>query len=96
MTRYQVDSEQVRMATQSVQGTIGRVQSEVASLLAQLTGLQGSWSGQAATAFQAAVADWRHTQQHVEERLSALNQALAAAAMHYADAEQANARLFVR
>ena len=96
MTRYQVDSEQVQLATQSVQGTIGRIRSEVASLLAQLTGLQGSWSGQAATAFQAAVADWRVTQQHVEESLSGLNHALGAAAMHYADVEQANARLFVR
>ncbi|MBM7505525.1 WXG100 family type VII secretion target [Agromyces aurantiacus] len=96
MTRYQVDSEQVRMATQSVQGTIGRVQSEIASLLAQLTGLQGSWSGQAASAFQGAVADWRGTQQHVEESLAALNRALAVAAAQYADAEQANARLFVR
>ena len=59
MTRYQVDSEQVAAATQGVQGTIGRIQSEVASLLGQLHGLQGSWSGQASTAFQAAVADWR-------------------------------------
>lgn len=96
MTRYQVDSEQVQLATQSVQGTIGRIRSEVASLLAQLTGLQGSWSGQAATAFQAAVEDWRMTQQHVEESLAGLNQALGAAAAHYADAEQANARLFLR
>ncbi|WP_353816400.1 WXG100 family type VII secretion target [Agromyces sp. SYSU T00266] len=96
MTRYQVDSEQVHAATQSMQGTIGRIQSEVGALLAQLTGLQGSWSGQASAAFQAAVADWRLTQQHVEQSLAGLNQALGAAAMHYADAEQANARLFVR
>ena len=96
MTRYQVDSEQVQLATQSAQGTIGRIRSEVASLLAQLTGLQGSWTGQAASAFQAAVEDWRLTQQHVEESLSSLSQALGAAGMHYADAEQANARLFLR
>ena len=96
MTRYQVDSEQVQMATQSAHGTIERIRSEVASLLAQLTGLQGSWSGQASTAFQAAVADWRATQQHVEESLAGLNHALGAAAIHYADVEQSNARLFVR
>ncbi|GAA2045806.1 WXG100 family type VII secretion target [Agromyces tropicus] len=96
MTRYQVDSEQVQAATQGVQATIGRIQSEVAALLAQLAGLQGSWTGQASTAFQSAVADWRVTQQHVEQSLAALNQALGAAAAHYADAEQANARLFVR
>ncbi|WP_430647716.1 WXG100 family type VII secretion target [Agromyces sp. GXS1127] len=96
MTRYQVDSEQVHAATQSMQGTIGRIQSEVAALMAQLTGLQASWSGQASAAFQAAVGDWRATQQHVEQSLAALNQALGAAALHYGDVEQANARLFVR
>lgn len=96
MTRYQVDSEQVAAATQGVQGTITRIQSEVASLLGQLHGLQGSWSGQASTAFQAAVADWRTTQQHVEQSLAGLNQALGAAASHYAEAELANARLFLR
>lgn len=96
MTRYQVDSEQVQLATQSAQGTMGRIRSEVASLLAQLTGLQGSWTGQAASAFQAAVEDWRLTQQHVEESLSSLSQALGTAGVHYADAEQANARLFLR
>ena len=64
--------------------------------LAQLTGLQGSWSGQASSAFQAAVHDWRATQQHVEQSLAGLNQALGAAALHYGDVEAANARLFVR
>ena len=47
MTTYHVDAAQVSAATQSVQGTISRIQSEVASLLAHLTGLQASWSGQA-------------------------------------------------
>ncbi|WP_353828947.1 WXG100 family type VII secretion target [Agromyces sp. SYSU T0242] len=96
MTRYQVDSEQVLAATQGVRGTIGRIQSEVGALLAQLTGLQAVWTGQASASFQAAVADWRQTQQHVEQSLAGLNQSLGAAAAHYADAEQASARLFLR
>lgn len=96
MTTYHVDAAQVSAATQSVQGTIGRIQSEVGSLVAQLTGLQSSWTGQAATAFQAAVADWRGTQSHVEQSLAQLSHALGVAATQYADAEQANARLFLR
>ena len=96
MAVYQVDAEQVSAATQTVQGTIGRIQSEVASLLGQLTGLQSSWSGQASTAFQGAVADWRATQLQVEESLAGLNRALGVAAVQYSDAEQANARLFLR
>ena len=96
MTTYHVDAAQVSAATQTVQGTIGRIQSEVSSLLGQLAGLQSSWSRQAATAFQTAVADWRTTQQHVEQSLAGLNHALGIAATQYAEAEQANARLFLR
>jgi 6 kDa early secretory antigenic target len=96
MTIYHVDAAQVSAATQTVQGTIGRIQAEVSSLLGQLTGLQSSWSGQAATAFQGAVSDWRATQSHVEQSLAHLNHALGIAAAQYTDAEQANARLFLR
>jgi len=96
MTTYHVDAAQVSAATQTVQGTIGRIQGEVGSLLAQLTGLQSSWTGQAATAFQGAVSEWRATQLHVEQSLAQLNHALGVAAAQYADAEQANARLFLR
>ncbi|MCD5346429.1 WXG100 family type VII secretion target [Agromyces sp. H3Y2-19a] len=96
MTSYHVDADQVSAATQTVQGTIGRIQSDVAALMSQLTGLQSSWSGQASSAFQGAVADWRATQLQVEQSLVGLNRALGLAAAQYADAEQSNARLFLR
>ncbi len=96
MTRYQVDSEAVLSATGAVRTSIGRIQSEVASLHGQLTNLQGSWTGQAATAFGGVVADWRITQQRVEENLAAINQALSQAGQQYAEIESANARLFTR
>jgi WXG100 family type VII secretion target len=79
-----------------VRTSISRIQSEVAGLHSQLTNLQGSWSGQAATAFSGVVADWKVTQQRVEESLAAINQALGQAGQQYADIESANARLFVR
>ncbi|MGW9167431.1 WXG100 family type VII secretion target [Agromyces sp. NPDC055658] len=96
MSSYHVDADQVSAATQTVQGTIGRIQSDVAALMSQLTGLQSSWSGQASSAFQGAVADWRATQLQVEQSLVGLNRALGLAAAQYADAEQSNARLFLR
>jgi early secretory antigenic target protein ESAT-6 len=94
MTRYQVDSEAVLSATATVQGSIGRIQAEVAGLHGQLVDLQGSWSGSAATAFQAVVAEWKGTQQRVEEALASINQALSAAARQYAEVEEGNARMF--
>lgn len=96
MTRYQVDSDAVVSASGAVHGSIGRIQAEVAALHGHLTNLEGSWSGQAATAFQSVVADWKATQQRVEESLAALNSALGHAAQQYADIELANARMFAR
>ena len=96
MTRYQVDSEAVFTATGAVRGTIARIQSEVEAMQGQLAALQGSWSGNAALAFQTVVTDWKATQQRVEESLGAINLALGHAGQGYADVEAANARLFVR
>jgi early secretory antigenic target protein ESAT-6 len=96
MTTYQVDSDAVLTATGAVRNSIVRIQSEVAGLHSQLTNLQGSWSGNAATAFQSVVTDWRATQQRVEESLAGINQALSHAGQQYADIEAANTRLFLR
>jgi WXG100 family type VII secretion target len=96
MTRYQVDSEAVLSATGAVRNSISRIQAEVAGLHGQLTNLQGSWTGQAATAFNGVVADWKATQQRVEESLAAINQSLAQAGQQYAEIESANTRLFGR
>lgn len=96
MTRYQVDSEAVLGATAAVRTSVDRIQAEVSGLYGQLTSLQASWSGQAATAFQAVVTDWRATQQRVEESLAAINHALTLAGQQYAEIEAQNVRLFAR
>ena len=96
MSRYQVDSEAVLSATNTVRASIARIQTEVTGLNSQLTSLQGSWSGQAATAFQGVIADWHATQLRVEAGLEEINQALSRAGQQYADIEQANAQLFSR
>ncbi|TFB93154.1 WXG100 family type VII secretion target [Cryobacterium sp. HLT2-28] len=94
MTRYQVDSEAVLSTTVTSRAAMGRIQSEVAALIALLTALEGTWSGQAATAFQTAVADWRAAQEQVAQCAEALGQALNQAGHQYAEIEQANVRLF--
>jgi early secretory antigenic target protein ESAT-6 len=96
MTRYQVDSEAVLSTTVSARAAMGRIQAEVATLVGQLAALEGTWSGQAATAFQAAVGDWRATQNQVAQSAEALGQALSQAGRQYEEIEQANARLFSR
>ncbi len=94
MTRYQVDSEAVLGAHAAIRGTMSRIEAEAASLQGQLTNLPASWTGPAATAFQAVVSDWKATQHRVEQSLSGIGQALGRVGQQYADVEQANAQLF--
>jgi early secretory antigenic target protein ESAT-6 len=94
MTRYQVDSEAVLAATTAAKGTIGRIQGEVGALHGQLTSLQASWSGPAASAFQGLVIEWKSLEQRVEEVLASMGGALGHAGQQYAEIEAANTRLF--
>ncbi|HLP23221.1 MAG TPA: WXG100 family type VII secretion target [Microbacteriaceae bacterium] len=96
MSAFHVDAEQVQQAASTALATAGRISTDTAGLLAQLTGLQSSWGGTAAVAFQDTLNQWRATQQVVEQSLNNIQQALAAAAQHYAEVEQANMRLFSR
>lgn len=96
MTRYHVDSEAVLHATQHAKATITRVQSDLQQLTANLQALQSSWSGQAATAFQSVLGEWRTTQHNVDAQLIAITEALGHAATHYIELEHANIRLFQR
>ncbi len=75
---------------------MSRLEAEVSTLNGHLVGLQHSWSGSAATAFQAVVAEWTATQRRVEQNLADINRALAFAAEQYAETEAGNARLFQR
>jgi early secretory antigenic target protein ESAT-6 len=94
MAVFSVDSDAVLSATSLVQGTVGRLESESTALLAQLTQLQGSWSGSAAVAFQGVVERWRATQRQVEETLGDISAALTTAGRQYADVELTSASLF--
>jgi len=94
MAVFSVDSDAVLTATAAVRGTIDRLEAESASMLAQLTQLQASWTGSASSAFHGVVEQWRATQRQVEESLAAINQALTTAGNQYAQAEQANLTLF--
>ncbi len=96
MTRYQVDSEAVIAATAATRGSIGRLQAEAAGLQGNLTGLQSTWSGSAASAFQGLLGEWAAAYQRVEQTLTAMNEALAHAGQGYADVEQQAARMFLR
>lgn len=73
---------------------MARLQSESTALMAQLSQLQSSWTGAAATAFQSCAEQWRGAQLHVEQVLESIGMALGSAATQYADADRYSAGLF--
>jgi early secretory antigenic target protein ESAT-6 len=94
MAVFSVDSDAVFTATATIRSTVDRLQGESTSLMAQLSALQGSWTGGASGMFQHSVEQWRGAQRTVEDALASINLALTAAGQQYAEAEQANMTLF--
>lgn len=95
MAIFQVDAEVVHSTTVAAQSTLARLQSEAQTLTAQLAGLQQSWSGSAAAAFQSVLGEWQKAQGQLDEAMSGIHTALQAAASQYADVEAHNARMFM-
>jgi len=94
MVQFNVDSGEVALGAASARRHGEAIRTEVQAMTALLTQMEASWRGGAAAAFQAALGQWRVTQQQVEASLAALAHALDAAARQYAEVEGANARLF--
>jgi WXG100 family type VII secretion target len=94
MTTFHIDSSAVSGTAATARAQIARIQSDIAALHTSLTGLQASWRGPAATAFQGVVSRWRQTQSRLEADLTVLNDALALASRQYAEMELAHVRMF--
>lgn len=92
--KYTVDSAEIAHAAARARASAGTIHTEVAAMMTHLLALQGSWSGVASAAFEDLAHRWRLTQQQVEAALEQVTAALQQAGTAYADAEQANARLF--
>ncbi len=94
MNLIRVDAAAIATAATVTKTQIAAIETEVAKLTANLTSLEASWSGAAATAFQDALGSWRSAQATVESSLAELNRVLEMASAQYAEVEAANARLF--
>lgn len=96
MTSFHVDASALDAAASHITRTIDSLQSDIASLTAQLRGLDGTWSGPAALAFAGVVDEWTANSTRVAESLSDIGVALRTIQAHYLDTEQANLRLLGR
>lgn len=94
MSVFTVDTEAVHAAHGATRATIERLQSESATLMAQLRQLQSTWSGTASHAFQTCAEQWQGAQAHVEQVLESIGTSLGSVATQYADADQYSASLF--
>lgn len=94
MAVFSVDSDAVLTATRTIQSAGERVQSETGAMMSHLTGLQGSWTGSAAVAFQSVIDRWRAAQREVDAALADISMALGNAGQQYAQTEIAALGLF--
>jgi early secretory antigenic target protein ESAT-6 len=94
MAVFSVDSDAVAGATQAIRATADRLQADTSAMLAQLTQLQGSWTGSASVAFQSVVDRWRAAQADLEAALGDISTALGVAGQQYAQTELAAAGMF--
>ncbi|MCH6471449.1 WXG100 family type VII secretion target [Sinomonas terrae] len=95
MAVLKADTEHMNASAQKVAASVERVRAEARSLRADLEGLGASWQGQAATNFQAVVAQWAGTHVQVESSLDSIGLALQQASVGYQEMESSNARLFL-
>lgn len=93
---YHVDSDEVAAAAVRAGQSGEAIRAEVATMVATLQALEGTWQGAASTAFAGVLAQWRGAQAQVEAALVSLTEALGAAATGYSDAEATAARMFAR
>lgn len=94
MAVFSIDSDAVAGATAAIRATSGRIESDTTAMMAQLTQLQGSWTGSAALAFQTVAERWRAAQREVEAALADIGAALDAAGQQYVQAEANAAGMF--
>ncbi|MGA7207051.1 MAG: WXG100 family type VII secretion target [Specibacter sp.] len=94
MAQFNVNSDDLAVKSTAVKGSVDRIRMEVDSMKRNLMDLQGTWTGTAATNFQALLQEWHATQIRVEASLESINSALSTAATQYAQAEEANTRMF--
>ncbi|WP_099332312.1 WXG100 family type VII secretion target [Actinomyces minihominis] len=94
MTIYHVDAAQISAGAVAANQTADTIRSAVATLMAQLLGLEASWGGAAAMSFQGVISQWQVTQAQVEASLESVGAALAQASATYSEAEGAASALF--
>ncbi|NLS09919.1 WXG100 family type VII secretion target [Nesterenkonia sp. MY13] len=96
MAVFQIDTGDLMAKSGTVEATLGRIQSDVASMEGQLRALQETWKGSASGAFQDVLTKWRATQVQVEQALASVRQAMSLASQQYEDTEMANTKMFGR
>ncbi len=96
MPQYHVDSEQIHGASVAINNSADQIRSAVTSMYSQLTQLEGTWTGSAASQFTSVMQEWQTAQRTMEQSLQSIHNALVQAAAVYSDAEVQASQLFAQ
>ena len=94
MSRYEVDSSRIALASTTVGAAVESLRTEVSSMNVHLIDLQSSWQGSAAAQFAGLMEDWALAQKSVEDSLDNITLALTQASTLYSDTESQAGKLF--
>lgn len=94
MSAFNVDSAQIAQASAAAATAGGRIRTEVAGMLAQLSELDSRWQGAAKASFSECISQWQAVQVQVDRALQSLSQRLMMASQTYSDAESQAQALF--
>ncbi|MGI8717756.1 MAG: WXG100 family type VII secretion target [Lapillicoccus sp.] len=93
---FTVDTERINAASVDIKRIAAEIESSVSAMRARLSGLQGAWTGAAATEFQGVVTEWHSLQQRVRQDLAQLGDLTARAGGSYQETEDGVRGMFRR
>ncbi len=80
---FTADSERIQLASADISRIAGEIERSVTEMQGRLRGLDGAWTGAAATQFHECVQNWSRVQGQVRENLAQIARLTGQAGHHY-------------
>jgi 6 kDa early secretory antigenic target len=94
MPQFMVGTEEVQQAGAKIQALSQQIEDLIADLQQTATAVHGSWTGNANSAFESAMSEWRSAAINIRTAANEIGMATTKAGGNYADAEAANTSMF--
>lgn len=94
MSQFMVGTDAVQAAGNKIQSLSQQIEDLITTCMQTAEGVKDNWTGQANTAFEGAMTEWRQAAMNVREASGQIGKATMTASSNYVDTEQANTSMF--